>query len=336
MSGKRKNKDDNWMPKRVYRGRSSYEYIPQSGSRKALVKLPKDGIETESIKAEVWNEYRKINENTEYNVAELIKDFHASTQFKRKGKRTQSDYLRYSEKVNIVFGKMKPSAIKPVHIRRFMDKLGETHEVTANRHHSYLSVLLSWALERDHCQTNPAKSVRKFKEEPRDRYVEQWEFDLVTKVAAESHYKYITPMMWIAYLCRMRPNEVRALCEHHITDKGVFVERGKGSENEITLWSPALRKAIADARSLHPNAPVRMERPLFHDKDGFPIKSEAFKTAWQRVMRKSIDAGLKERFTFHDLKARGITNHNEKFGGHKTKKMAKVYDRKPGFKDATE
>lgn len=49
-----------------------------------------------------------------------------------------------------------------------------------------------------------------------------------------------------------------------------------------------------------------------------------------RVMRQALTERLKERFTFHDIKAKGVTDHDKKASGHKTKKMQAVYDRKPG------
>ena len=50
-------------------------------------------------------------------------------------------------------------------------------------------------------------------------------------------------------------------------------------------------------------------------------------------MGKAMKQGLKERFTFHDLKAKGVSDfQGEKrdAAGHKTVAMAEVYDRKKG------
>lgn len=56
---------------------------------------------------------------------------------------------------------------------------------------------------------------------------------------------------------------------------------------------------------------------------------ESVKTAWQRIMRQTMDKGLKQRFTPQDIKAKGVSDHDKKASGHKTKKMQAVYDRKP-------
>ena len=44
-----------------------------------------------------------------------------------------------------------------------------------------------------------------------------------------------------------------------------------------------------------------------------------------------VQALLKETFTFHDIKAKGIIDNETKEGGHRSKKMEVVYDRKPSI-----
>lgn len=50
---------------------------------------------------------------------------------------------------------------------------------------------------------------------------------------------------------------------------------------------------------------------------------------------KKNDLDEDKHFTFHDLKARGITDHKDKHGGHKSEKMRAVYDRLPDYIAAT-
>ena len=45
---------------------------------------------------------------------------------------------------------------------------------------------------------------------------------------------------------------------------------------------------------------------------------------WDRL---PTDDDFGEHFTFHDIKAKGITDHPDKEGGHKSPKMRVVYDR---------
>ncbi|GAA6153024.1 hypothetical protein [Pseudoteredinibacter isoporae] len=62
-------------------------------------------------------------------------------------------------------------------------------------------------------------------------------------------------------------------------------------------------------------------------------------------MKKALDQGiniddeqikLEKRFTFHDIKAMGISNHKDNHSGHKSERMISVYMRKIDEIDATE
>jgi hypothetical protein len=115
--------------------------------------------------------------------------------------------------------------------------------------------------------------------------------------------------------------------------EGVFVERRKDSMNEITKWSPRLRKAILDASKLRKN--ITEDRLLFVSSSNGSIPKTSFDSAWRRIRTKALENGLTESFNFHDLKAKGVTDHTYKASGHKSKKMQAVYDRKLSLIDST-
>lgn len=228
---------------------------------------------------------------------------------------------------------MEPKSVTPLHIRKFMDKLGDRLESTANRCHTVLSTVFGWGYERNIVTVNPVLGIKNHKEKPRSRYIEDWEFDLVYKIAQKSSYPWIATMMEIAYLCRMRAIEVRSLTEPDLLQEGVFVERRKDSMNEITKWSPRLRKAISDASKLRKS--TTENNLLFVSSSSGLIPKTSFDSAWRRIRSMALDNGLIESFNFHDLKAKGVTDHTKKASGHKSKKMQAVYDRKPNLIDAT-
>lgn len=162
--------------------------------------------------------------------------------------------------------------------------------------------------------------------------MEDWEYWLVYKVALHSSYSWAAPMMEFAYLCRMRASEVRALTKDHLLKDGVFVERGKGSKNEITTYSPRLRRALNLAQQF-----TKSDSYLFSTSGG-QIPKTSFDTAFRRARQTSMLEGilflnskleLTLSYNFHDIKAKGITDHSSKEGGHRTRKMAMIYDRKP-------
>ncbi len=70
--------------------------------------------------------------------------------------------------------------------------------------------------------------------------------------------------------------------------------------------------------------------PIVNKGKGSPILASTFHTAWQRTMKKATNQGM-ERFTFQDLKAKGVSDFEgdkRQASGHKSESMVAVYDRK--------
>jgi len=83
---------------------------------------------------------------------------------------------------------------------------------------------------------------------------------------------------------------------------------------------------------------------LLHNAKGEPVSKNKFDTAWRRVMDKALGTGIEvdgerlalgERFNFHDIKARGVTDHTEHHSGHKSEKARLIYIRKLQNVEAT-
>jgi len=334
----RKNPADEWLPPRVYRGRTNYEWHPKGGGSVKLYRRPADKLETPAVKFEVWKAYNKaIDETPRTDTVEaLIEAYHKSAQFAQLSAYTKRDYSQYSKRIVRVFGEMQPPDVKPSHIQKFMDIMAEQGKrVTANRHHAYLSVIFDWGIARDWLSDNPAKKVRKFREKSRDRYIEDWEFELVKNCARSSSWPWIAPLMELSYLCRARSGELRKLTESDLLQDGVYLNRTKGSTSEITGYSDRLTAAIKEAKSFMPSAPVHISRPLFHNSEGAPLSDDYLKKCFAKVREIAFKSGLKVSFTLHDVKAKGVTDHKTHASGHRTSKMNAVYNRKPDVIEAT-
>jgi hypothetical protein len=122
--------------------------------------------------------------------------------------------------------------------------------------------------------------------------------------------------------------------------------RRKGSLNNITLWTPALRAAVGELVSLRKVAlkrrgkdkiqPMRPEdRPLLVAQDGGPLQKSSLESAWQRLRANAIAAGVihaDESFSLHGIKHRGITDtkgtraEKKDASGHRTEAAFSVYD----------
>ena len=245
--------------------------------------------------------------------------------------RTRTDYGRYVRTICAFegFGNAKLERITRRSIRGYLDSYPA--KVMANRHVQFIKAAWNWMIERHDLPENPCIGVRLNEERPRHKYVTDSEYQTVYRLALGQRSPFLALAMELAYLCRGRRSEVLAVRREHVTSEGVLLERGKGSRGEITLWSVRLRECIRRANELHSDT---ISPWLLHNADGTAIRSRQLEQAWKRAMKKAVAQGV-EPFTFHDLKAKGITDHPKKHGGHKSEKMRAVYDRLPENVEST-
>ena len=143
------------------------------------------------------------------------------------------------------------------------------------------------------------------REQPRERYVTDDEYERVLRMAPPP----IQQMMELAYLLRARLGEVLNLKVSDVSDTHVRLIRLKGSEGELCTLSERLRAALSDVRG--------------GDYVCHQYSQSAFSSAWRRLMAK-----VDKPFTFHDLKAKGVSDHETNHSGHRSPSMKKVYVRK--------
>jgi integrase len=97
--------------------------------------------------------------------------------FPTKAYRTQLDNEKELIKLEAVFGAMPIDAIKPYHIKRYLDERGKTAKVRANRERALFSHVFNFAREHGYTDApNPCAGIKGHKETGRDRYVEDDEF----------------------------------------------------------------------------------------------------------------------------------------------------------------
>lgn len=335
MGRKRHNRKDERLPKYVYRGKSAYEYRPYRAGQKRevhrLCDLNSTTLQVWAAYEELTNDHRVVKEHTLESLSNLYRE---SAAFKDLSPLTQKDYTGYHNRImrfltntGIPFGQVQISHITPGSIRSYLDK---RPRIGGNREKSYISVIFSWAYNRDIVDFNPAKGVKGNPEPPRNTYVDKKMYDAFYETAKSPWY--VRPMMEVAYLCRMRRCEILDLKKSDILPEGLNTRRSKNSNDSITLWSDKLRKAI--------DVGLNYKRKIdslyiFADKNGQPITDSAFTSAWDRASKRYTG----KPFTFHDLKAKGVSDvdgDKQAASGHKSARMVAVYDRKKKKVKATE
>jgi len=325
--GRQRKPGFEWLPERVYAGRSAYEFKPKCGGTIRLAPL------SASKRAVLnrWEEEQRKLDMKSGSFQALVDEYLKSATFLKLAPSSQKKYLQNSNKVLAVFGRVPSNKIKPEHIRQYMDKRGEAHEVAANREKSFISTVFSWGYERGKVAINPAKGVKKFTEQARKRYITDEEYAQVY-----AHADQVTQaVMEISYCCAARVSDVLSLKPVQITDEGLLIKQGKTGKEQIKSWSPRLRAAIALSQSLQSTkSPVR----IVSNENGQKLSYDALRVRWNnaKAAAKKANPELAVDFTFHDIKAKSISDYDgnkQRFSGHKSASQVAVYDRKTDIVD---
>ncbi len=269
----------------------------------------------------IWSAYESLEAAEKRTLTWLLNTYFASRAFSELKPKTQADYRQFAKSMCGVvlrdgsrFGGTHISTFNQRVIQLYLDTYPA--RVAANRH----SALLKLAWNHTQCRfdglnANPTIGVRLNREVPRTRYISDDELDHALTLAPP----WLNASMQIAYHCRARRSEVHALLRSSVDESGVMLRRGKGSRDEITLFTPRLRTVVDEAMSLEGSSDY-----LIRTKAG-GIGNAQFKSAWARLMKK-VQC---EKFTYHDLKAKGLSDMINPTAGHRSPKMLDVYIRKP-------
>ena len=174
---------------------------------------------------------------------------------------------------------------------------------------------------------SPVVKIERFKEHPRKRYVQDWEFDAFKSYAGQL----IAAYMDFQYLTALRQGDILRVHLNEIKDDGIHVTISKTGKERIITWTPTLRAAVRDARMLP--RPVR-GMYLFCTRTGSRYTTDGFRSIWHRKMRSALEVGvLRERFTTHDIRAKSASDANDleraqDLLGHANNKVTREYYRR--------
>lgn len=310
------------MPPNVSKNKYSY-YIKTKTNRSITL------CKVTASRADVWAAYEKTlaDEKDKLLFKDLWANFLKSSDFSDLAPRTQKDYLSTQKNIISVFGAIEPDKIKPEHIRHFMDIRGQKSKVQANHEHSNMSRVYRWGYERGLVKGNPCTGVRKYPKPKRDNYMTDKEYDAIRSHANTA----IHIAMEIAYLCAARVSDVLSLKWEQVSEVGIFIQQGKTGVKQIKAWTPRLKKAVDLAKTLFPTKTVFVVCNQYGNKYSYNGFSDKYREA---RLKASLELGRHIEGTFHDIKAKGISDYEgssrdkQLFSGHKTESQVLVYDRK--------
>ena len=368
-------KRPDWLPKYVIVHRGWYKYRPYLGTNEAGKSIRGKEVSicpSDCAPAQFFKEWEKLTKNkSPRNLRWLFNEYLTSDRIKSKKVSLQKKYNAQAENFcskkfrlqngkEIILGEQELVSLTRPKIQKIID-IDKSH-VQINRDIQIAKSAWNWAINRfENLPQNPFAGVELKKETPRERYIEDWEYWLVYLCADSLRVPIFAPAMELSYLCRARRDEVFSFSDSNKTEAGIYLKRSKGSRAEITEYSERLNAALTYCQRLYPDAPHPIKgRTLIHDRHGLKYTKNALDSAWRRVIAKAMDQGiempqawvkeaqkrgartagnrvyLSEKFTFHDIKAKGVTDHEEDNAAlHRSKKMEAVYNRKPKLMRAT-
>lgn len=295
-------------------------------------------------------------------VAWTLGKFHRSTKFKDElAKATQRDYencrkivVDFPTAIGVKFGALATARLTQTNIQRLHERIvAQGTPSKANHVLRYLRRAFKWAGPHTGLPHNPARGIEQAKERQRRRLPPPTVYAAViafaqAQGALTAHTKgSVAPYLWfvaeIGYLCRLRGIETNTIRLDQANDAGLRTDRRKGSRNNIVEWSPRLRTAW-DAATAYRDAIIQRrrmpeqlrpeDRYLLISEDGEPLSKSGLDSAWQRLIKAAVAAGvitIEQRFSLHDLKRKGVTDtagtkHEKQDAAGLTEPMMKVYD----------
>ena len=303
----RKRRTDKHLPQRMYLRSGTY-YFVEYGTNKWM-NLGRDYVKAMA-------EYARLRgpQGPLVAMSDVI-DRYIEEVAPTKATRTYNDNVKEARYLRAGFGKLRPTEIRPKTIYAYMDARGRSSETRANRELALLSHMFTKAIRWGVVESNPCKGVERFKEKPRTRYIEDWEYLAFKEHAGEQ----IAAYMDFKLITGLRVADILSMRLAQIQDDGIHVTISKTGKRIVIKWSDALRVAVERVRKIP--RPVRGLH-LFCTRHGMPYTVSGFSSIWQRKMKAAVANGVfKERFTDHDIRRKTASDlddpeHAKRLLGH--------------------
>ncbi len=285
----RNRKTDRHLPNKMYLRCGTYYFVDSKGKWSGLGKTF----------VEAMREYANLIEGIGniLTIGQLI-DRYLVEVAPLKAKETYKSNLNEAKFLRIGLGEMRVGDLKSWHVYQYMDIRKKRGTVRPNREVALLSHIYTTATRWGLVENNPCLKVERFKEAPRERYIEDWEYGAFRNFAGPV----VAAYMDFKLLTGLRISDVLKVKIEDLKVDGIHVLISKTKRNIIIEWSERLRKSVEKARSL--NRSLSSEY-LFSTRNGKQYTCSGFSSTWQRKMKKALELGIiKERFRDHDLRAK--------------------------------
>jgi integrase len=324
------------MRARPQRSGKIYYYFDLGNKERSVVPLGSDYV----IAVKKWAELsqREIPKNATITF-KMAWDNFLIEHLPKVAASTQKDYLKSSKKL-LEFFNDPPApldAIKPVHVRQYLDIRGKESPIRAN--HEIRLLNLIWNLARSWNYTdkeNPCTGIKRFTEKSRDVYVEDDVYNAVYEYSCQP----VKDAKDLGYLTAQRPIDVIKMDETDISDGLLAVQQTKrGAKLRIAITGQL--KSVIDRIQARKKGFKVFSLKLIVDEHGKPLSQHAI---YKRFVKAKEQAKLHypklstriDDYDIRDLRAKGVTDKTESgdireaqmLAGHASETMTERYVRR--------
>ena len=314
--GRKRTINHNLPPRMNLKGKTYY-HVSTDSPRK-WTKLGQDLALAKRLWAEIEGEQPDPNNSTFHGIAARYR----KEVFPTKAYRTQKDNEKELANLEAVFGNMPIDAIKPFHIKRYLDERGKTAKVRANRERALFSHVFNFARQYGYTDaSNPCAGIKGHKETGRDRYVEDDEFLAVWNKADQP----VQDAMDLAHLTGQRPADLLKFNRNDLRSGMLVLTQNKTGKKLLIEIVGELGELIE--RILSRSYRFEGCEALLQDGNGQRLSYGALRSRFDKAREA---AGV--HFQFRDIRAKTATDtenlaHAQRLLGHKTRAMTEHYTR---------
>ena len=244
---------------------------------------------------------RSVNTNNALTVAEILVRYQAEC-LPDLAPRTRKDYVRHIAHLKRIFGHYIADDMVPKDFAEFLGNGGKRRgQIQKVRQLAVLSAAFTQAVSYWFImKRNPLRDVKRPKTKPRDRLIQQPEFDGVVAIA---NIPQVRLMMRLALKIGQRQGDLLNLKWSDIKDNEIHIYQSKTGKRLAIMIDKDLESILDECWMLKYGGHAGGEYVITRSKRrGGRYTSEGFRATWQRTMRKWMKSGG-ENFHFHDIRA---------------------------------
>lgn len=312
------------------RGDCTYYYYDTGGKPRHEIPLGTDYI----LAVQEWAKLHQAQPTERMTVAWLIAKYLGSPAFEAVGSGTQADYRYALDKLMEAFGDAPIDQVKASHVTLYIERRIQSSEHRALREKAVMSMLYSWAIERDFCQFNPAGAVKTKKLPGRKNiYITD---EMLDKVYEQSPQD-LRDAIDLAYYIGQRPGDLLDMTLVKIRDGMLEYRQSKTSTPQRVALVGALAEVIERIQARKAEHQV-VSMFLLVNERGQKMTKAMLRYRFEAAR---LAAGISGAdFQFRDLRRKSGSDLRDQAGldaaqdllGHKTQAMTEHYTAARGKK----